>query len=156
MLRNIYNAYGQRSLSNIGNATTDDRGEYRIFWVSAGRYVLSVGGNSGLIGFISSDGAGQIFRTGGSSSFADRIFPVTYYPGTLDPSRATVIELQPGAELSAVDFILSQPVTYRIRGRVVDAATGKPPASGGVSITPRQDSGASGSIIATARNFRHH
>ncbi|HET9130655.1 MAG TPA: carboxypeptidase-like regulatory domain-containing protein, partial [Terriglobia bacterium] len=151
LLRSIYNVNGQRSLSNVGTATTDDRGEYRIFWVAPGRYVLSVGGNSGLVSFISSDGSGQIIRTGGSSSFADRIFPLTYYPGTLDPSRATVIELQPGAELSAMDVVLTQPVTYRIRGKVVDATTGKPPSSAGVSIIPRQDSSASGNIIVTTQ-----
>jgi len=151
LLRSIYNVNGQRSLSNVGNATTDDRGEYRIFWVAAGRYVLSVGGNSGLTGFISSsDGITQIIRTGGSSTFADRIFPLTYYPGTLDPSRATVIELQPGAELSAVDIVLSQPATYRIRGKAVDAASGKPPTSAGVSISPRQETGAAGSLIVSA------
>ena len=49
-----------------------------------------------------------------------------------------------------MDIILTQPAIYRIRGRVVDAATGKPPTSAGVSITPRQESGAAGSIIATA------
>jgi hypothetical protein len=150
LLRSVYNVNGQRNLSNVGNATTDDRGEYRIFWVAAGRYVLSVGGTSGLISFISSDGGSQIIRTGGSSSFADRIFPVTYFPGTLDPSRATVIELQPGAELNAVDVILTQPAIYRIRGKVVDAASGKPPASAGVSIAPRLDPGTAGSIIAAA------
>jgi hypothetical protein len=150
LLRSVYNFNGQRNLSNVGTATTDDRGEYRIFWVAAGRYVLSVGGSSGLVVLSSSDGGSQIIRSGGSSTFVDRIFPLTYYPGTLDPSRATVIDLQPGAELSAVDVILTQPATYRIRGRVVDAATGKPPSSAGVSIIPRQDPGAAGSIIATA------
>jgi hypothetical protein len=92
LLRSVYNFNGQRNLSNVGNATTDDRGEYRIFWVPAGRYVLSVGGNSGMTVFTSSDGGSQIIRAGGSSSsFADRIFPLTYYPGTLDPSRATAV-----------------------------------------------------------------
>jgi len=150
LLRSIYNVNGQRNLSNVGTATTDDRGEYRIFWVAAGRYVLSVGGNSGMIMFSSVDGGNQILRTSSSSSFADRIFPLTYYPGTLDPSRATVIELQPGAELNAVDIILTQPATYRIRGKVVDASTGKPPSSAGVSLVPKQDPGTAGSIIATS------
>jgi hypothetical protein len=51
LLRTIYNPNGQRSLTNVGNATTDDRGEYRIFCVPPGRYFLSAraGGISNII-----------------------------------------------------------------------------------------------------------
>jgi hypothetical protein len=93
----------------------------------------------------------QIFTTTGNNQnvFADRIFPPTYYPGTLDPSRATAIDLQPGTEMSAVDFVLTQPPTFRIRGRIVDSAAAKPQQSVGVSLVPRQEQGSTGIVFAS-------
>ncbi|HET9220525.1 MAG TPA: carboxypeptidase-like regulatory domain-containing protein, partial [Terriglobia bacterium] len=87
--------------------------------------------------------------SGNQNVFADRNFPPTYYPGTLDPSRASILDLQPGTELSAVDFVLAQPATFRIRGRVVDPTTGKHPQNASVSISPRQEAGATGIVVAT-------
>jgi hypothetical protein len=149
LLRTVYNTNGQRNLTTVGNATTDDRGEYRIFWVPPGRYLLSV--RSGLAtSIIMLSGGEQIVTTGGNSNvFADRNFPPTYYPGTLDPSRAAILDLQSGAEMSAVDFVLIQPPTLRIRGRVVDATTGKSPQNSSVMINPRQEPGAPGIIAPT-------
>ena len=149
LMRTVYNPNGQRSLQAVGNAATDDRGEYRIFWVPPGRYVLSVrsGGTSTSVIMLSS--GEQVFTTGSNQNvFADRNFPQTYYPGTLDPSRASILDLQPGTELSAVDFVLAQPATFRIRGRVVDATTGKHPQNASVFLNPRQEPGATGIVVA--------
>ena len=33
LMRSTYTVTGQRNLTNVGTATTDDRGEYRIYWV---------------------------------------------------------------------------------------------------------------------------
>ena len=49
-------------------------------------------------------------------------------------------------------MVLTQPAAYAIRGRLVDAATGKPPTSAGVSIMPRQDSGSGGIITSVPAN----
>ena len=75
LLRSTYNVSGQRSLSGVGGATTDDRGEYRIFWVPGGRYVLSVGGSSGFVVFSTVDG--------GQSS-QDRLVVCIRRPGLSD------------------------------------------------------------------------
>ena len=147
-MRTLYSVNGQRNLTSVGTASTDDRGEYRIFWVPAGRYVLSVAGVGSSGSFMFTGEPGQILSRGAPNVFADRTFPVTYYPGTLDPSRASVLDLQPGAEMSAVDVVLSQPASYSIRGRVVDGATGKAPQSASVSIAPRQESGTVGGTIS--------
>jgi len=145
ILRSIYNSNGQRNLTSAGNATTDDRGEYRIFWVPPGRYVLSAGGNSNSAAYFID---GEFISTSRSqNSFADRTFPRTYYPGTLDPSRATTIELLPGAELNGMDVVLTQPSTFRIRGKIVDATTGKPPKYGDVSLQPRVEQGSPGTLV---------
>ena len=149
LMRTTYNVTGQRSLTVVGNANTDDRGEYRIFWVPPGRYLLSVRGGTTSSIIMTADG-GQIFTTAGNQNvFADRTFPVTYYPGTLDPTRATTLDLQPGTELSAVDIVLTQPVSYQIRGRLVDPTNPKPPQSASIAVVPRQEQGATGIIFAS-------
>jgi hypothetical protein len=143
LMRTVYNVNGQRSLQAVGNATTDDRGEYRIYWVPPGRYILGTGSSN-----VNSGIDALLMARGGQNVFADRVFPPTFYPGTLDASRASVIDLQAGSELTGIDMVLTQPAGFRVRGRVVDATTGKPPQNGSVSIGPRQVSGASGIVVA--------
>jgi hypothetical protein len=45
LLKAIYNQAGQRIFQNAGQARTNDRGEYRFYWVTPGRYYV-VAGNS--------------------------------------------------------------------------------------------------------------
>src|SRR5262245_61285696 len=49
LLRSIYNVQGQRTLSSVGGSMTDDRGEYRVFWVPPGRYIVSVAAQSSAL-----------------------------------------------------------------------------------------------------------
>jgi hypothetical protein len=130
-MRSIYSVTGQRTFSSAGSDTTDDRGEYRIFWAPPGHYVVSVSSNNSSLPLellISS-----------TSQYSDRTFPPTYYPGTNDPVRATTIELQPGSEVSGIDFTIALPKGYRIRGKMVDSATGQPPRAANITMTQRQD-----------------
>ncbi len=72
----------------------------------------------------------------------DQVFPTTYYPGVADLPRAVTIEIRPGAELGAMDIVLPQPAVYRIRGRVVDGSTGRPPPQVEMVLSPRSITGA--------------
>jgi hypothetical protein len=47
LLKASYNAIGQRTYEEAGNTSTNDRGEYRLFWVTPGRYRCRFGGGSG-------------------------------------------------------------------------------------------------------------
>jgi hypothetical protein len=128
ILRSAYDARGKRALQAVGSTRTDDRGEYRLYWVTPGHYYLNVGlGNPDQ-------------RSEGSSpnEVAAKPYPTTYYPGTLDPSKASVLDVQPGVELNAIDFVLTQQELYRIRGTVIDTRTGQPPRNVEISIAPRQ------------------
>jgi hypothetical protein len=42
LLRRIYDPDGRRTFQQVGLAQTNDRGEYRLFWVTPGRYYPSV------------------------------------------------------------------------------------------------------------------
>jgi 5-hydroxyisourate hydrolase-like protein (transthyretin family) len=90
---------------------TDDRGVYRLYGLSAGRYKVSVGRNEA-----------QSF-IGPSNGF----FPLTFHPDTTDASRAVVVDLAEGGEATNIDIRVGRRQdTYTVTGRVVDSATGVP------------------------------
>ena len=113
LLRAIYNQNGQRIFQNVGNARTNDRGEYRFYWVTPGRYYL-IGGTS----------ASTTNFGGGNTSANDPgdSYTLTYYPGTTDITRATPVEIRSGSELVA-DFAVPKQQNYTISGKVTTDPT---------------------------------
>jgi len=92
---------------------TDDRGIYRLYGLSPGRYTLSVGE--------SAENAGSRFGSGGRGYYAR-----TFHPNVTDESKATIIEVTEGSEASNVDITLGRKSqTFAATGRVVDE-NGKP------------------------------
>jgi len=58
-----------------------------------------------------------------------------FYPGVTEIANARVIDLQPGADLQAVDLVLAnKPRTYSIRGKLIDSRTGQPPPRANVFV----------------------
>lgn len=93
--------------------TTDDRGEYRIYGLPAGRYKISVGElpNAMTIG------------TGRRAVFYSR----TFHSDATDESKAEIIELTDGGEAINIDVSINAKIkSYIVTGRMVDVATGKP------------------------------
>jgi protocatechuate 3,4-dioxygenase beta subunit len=125
LMRQSYSAQGELHFQVVGTARTNDRGQYRLYWVSPGRYSVSA----------------EPLRFQGdpvSTNITERTGYVgSYYPGTIDSSRAVLLDIKPGLDLGNIDWSLyptraeSQP--YHIRGRVI-ARDGQPP-SGSVSIS---------------------
>jgi hypothetical protein len=142
LMRAAYNVQGQRTFQAVSSGRTDDRGDYRLFWVTPGRYYVSVGGNSSTI-ISASDGSSVLFLSTGLADASSTNVAAVYYPGTTDPLRATTIEVGPGGELPGIDIILPEQQVYRVRGRVVDTSTGLPPRTASISLIPR-DSAFSG------------
>ncbi len=100
----------QRS-TDATKGRTDDRGIYRLFGITPGRYRLTVGESFGAY-------------AGGRSGVAYRR---TFYPGTFAEAKATIIEVKPGTMLSDFDLKLAPPERlFSIRGKVVDEETGLP------------------------------
>jgi 5-hydroxyisourate hydrolase-like protein (transthyretin family) len=123
LMQIAYDGAGRKTLEQFDEARTDDRGEYRFFWIPQGRY------------YVKASRAGHDF--GRKGIVTDRTLRGTYYPGVLDASRASVIEVQPGSEIGAIDIVLPQVLAHSITGRVVDASTGKPPKSVDIGLIPR-------------------
>ncbi|HLI33692.1 MAG TPA: carboxypeptidase-like regulatory domain-containing protein, partial [Terriglobia bacterium] len=112
---------GSRQLLPVGFATTDDRGEYRIFDLAPGQYYVSASFNAGQFGQ-------------GPASLS---YPETFYPSTTDSSGATPIQLAAGDDLPGVDISLTPTPTFHIRGKVFNAVSNRPGEGVMVFLLPR-------------------
>jgi hypothetical protein len=131
--KSAYDAGGQRTLQTVQQARTNDLGEYRLFWISPGKYFLRV------------DYSGA--PTPLSRNPNEYIGPVTdgyaamYYPGTADPAQAIEIDVLPGTEMGAIDLTLLRTKTVTVRGRVIVNVPNMSSARPSVSLRPRQPVG---------------
>ena len=161
-LRSTYDATGKRTLQPVGSVRTNDLGEYRIYWINPGRYVVSANAARSTLDLITASAsqaaaqsqnpqqaqqaaqAAALFGTGANpNEVPDPGFGLTYYPGTTEASRAVGIDLQPGGEVRGIDFTLIRTQRVRITGVVIDTTTGRPPQNASVSVAPRDASATS-------------
>jgi protocatechuate 3,4-dioxygenase beta subunit len=99
--------------SELLMSRTDDRGDYRIYGLEAGRYLVWVGGGE----------SGGSFKTSSNR----RYYPQTFHPDAKEISKAKVIELDEGEEATGVDISVGEPKkTFQVLGRVIDADSGQP------------------------------
>ena len=143
LLRYVYNASGQRTIVIAGVDRTDDRGVYRVFWMTPGRYYLVVHPSA-------SARIANLGSVGNPNEIPENRFPATYYPGTFDLSQASLIEVRPGEELSGIDVAVSRQDLFRVAGRVIDGTTGQPPRTASVTIVPRGPAAAPVALFGSA------
>jgi hypothetical protein len=121
-LRRSYDVRGNPRLARAATALTDDRGEYRIFWLDPAEYFFYV-----------------------TSPLPDvtnpqPVRPVTptYFPGVSTPDEARSLRLDAGRELR-VDFRLQRAAWWSVSGQTMNGMTSR---SIGAAITltpPAQD-----------------
>src|SRR2546428_247919 len=142
----VYGPDGERRLTSAGAGRTNDRGEYRVYWVTPGQYYV-VAGSLDIFGSFQSIESGGL---GGSpNEYQIRKYGVIFHPGVSDPNDAAFVTVQSGIELK-LDLVVPQQV-YRIRGRVVDTRTGRWPASAQVTLGGRRlIEGGAGSMLLWA------
>ena len=140
---------GRRVLTKVQSVVSDDRGEYRLFWLTPGRYFVAArhpelsGGPMRVGGMTMGGGGGpkgfQRFSTTGDNAGApamglgpqrkvkatEKYVPV-YYPNTSDEAAASTIEVAPGGEVQAIDFVVVPVPLHHIRGRVVYESNNEP------------------------------
>jgi hypothetical protein len=104
---------------------TNDLGEFRVFDLKPGRYYVAVDYHFKL----------EIpFRSRGAEKEAESDYAATFYPNTMDVSKAVAISVSPGDELRSIDFLL-RPVHYvTVSGRVINTVPTPPYAFGGVGL----------------------
>jgi hypothetical protein len=128
----VYLPDGERSLEELGMTQTNDRGEYRLYFVTPMRYYIQAGGP------LSSRPIGGPARA--SANDTTGTYSAMFYPGNANVTDATIVDLKPGAEVGGIDVFVGKPQDlYRISGRILDSATGQPPPSANVSLYRRAD-----------------
>lgn len=141
-------------------ASTDDRGVYRIFGLPPGEYLISVpvsGLATDQMRQITSEElqwADKMVSTSGSAANYSAqpsappppaptqpvAYSPVYFPGTTVAAEATVITLGPNEERPGVDFGLQLVPTAQLSGRVVDAE-GRPQPGQLISVKPIKPDG---------------
>jgi hypothetical protein len=125
LLRALYDDSGSRSLHVLATAQTDDRGEYRLYFVTPGRYYLYAG--TAQSSFVSGEQSlGPNERR--------QVYGDVYYPGVNNINLATSVDVRAGAVHGGMDFRLVRQDFYTIRGRIMDSVAGQPPMSPALSL----------------------
>jgi hypothetical protein len=113
VLKPSYSQEGQKTLVSVASTLTDDRGDFRAFGLPPGRYQVSAGAS--LLSTL----------THGIRLSANGVYATAFH--------ASVVEVRSGNESSGVNFALS-PGAFRVRARLVDATTGRPPANAAMKL----------------------
>jgi hypothetical protein len=102
----------QRSAYPDMTGQTDDRGIYRVFGISAGRYVVAAGrGEEGTRGY----------------SPTQVNYKQVFHPDVSDVTKATIVEVSEGSGANNVDITLGRSVqTFSVSGRVINTESGSP------------------------------
>jgi uncharacterized protein (DUF2141 family) len=134
---------GERRLVPAGQASTsDDRGEYRIYGLAAGEYVVAAQPFT--------DGAGfgpPVFELRISNPRGRAVAPVlVYFPSTTDAGRAQPIAVNSGEERDGIDIRVENVPLATISG--VAAA---PPRSGTTNVTLTRRGDSSVEFVRVAR-----
>jgi hypothetical protein len=122
-LDNTYRPQGVFNYSsNSDMYQTDDRGLYRIYGLSEGRYLVSVGEAKGT--------------SSATNTMRREFYPRVFYSNATIESEAKVIEVSEGSEATNIDITVSDPKqTCDVYGRVVDAGSGQPVAGVEVMVS---------------------
>jgi hypothetical protein len=155
---------GQRRLYILQVAQTDDRGEYRFFWLPPGPYYLAVVPENtrarNVVSVQPPPGTGGhredviapviMPRIASNGEVTELTYVTVYYPSEKDPDRAQAIQVQPGTTTSGVDIVLASArvPSYHVRGTARNLVTGEAAAGAQLRLAPKQWSATV--IMATA------
>ncbi len=104
---------GKMQLQSADARESDDLGEFRLFGLLPGRYLISAEPETWnrVVGDLEFSGAD---KSGGEKGYAR-----LYYPGATDSGKASVITVKEGDEIASIDILMKQVTVYRVRGKVV-------------------------------------
>lgn len=101
--------FGKAQFDEVAKAESNELGEYQLPDLPAGDYYLRA-----------------VPRKQPKADTRGSIYVPTYYPGTTDQSRSSLLVLRAGEQLAGIDIALSRARPAVVTGRVVDAATKLP------------------------------
>jgi Carboxypeptidase regulatory-like domain len=112
-VRKVY-INGKLQLQTYDERQTNDLGEFRLFGLSPGRYLITAEPElwNRVVGDREFSGAD---KNGGEKGYAK-----LYYPGVNDSGKASAITVKEGDEIASIDILMKQVTVYRVRGKVVN------------------------------------
>jgi len=113
-------ANGHRELISVAGASSNDRGEYRIFGLRAGRYLLQAS--------VPNTPMSRPLETRALVPEVQDPYAASYFPGVIDVDSASPVSLNEGGELTDMDFHLHKVRAVSVRGHLsspVGFATGQ-------------------------------
>jgi protocatechuate 3,4-dioxygenase beta subunit len=123
---------GKRQLSGQNEASTNDLGEFRLYGLSPGKYVISATRQSWEQGVPERTvGAAQAVQS------AQEGYATTYYPHSTNPENAAPIEITAGAQVSGINISLARVRTVSVKGRVNGIGASRSNRNGGVMLISR-------------------
>lgn len=99
---------GRKVLQQVNSKQTDDRGEYRLYWLPPGDY---------FIGTVPR-------RLGLAAPTAQDSYARTFFPNTVDAQQAQIVRAGEGAEISGIDIGIRAEATGKISGKVLTSLVG--------------------------------
>jgi hypothetical protein len=144
---------GARVLNQVQGVQTDDRGNYRLFWLPPGRYVIGAFPDGLRRRYASvayappaaAESLNQTFSqalllytTNGSGEAVPETYETVYAPGETNPDLARVVDLRLGTSVTGIDISLAsgRRRAVKISGVVIDSQTGQPAANANVRAYP--------------------
>jgi len=161
-MRPIYRD-GRRTLTIVQSVLSDDRGEYRLFWLPPGRYYVTANpdaaelpadmavpdGAKFVVVHITEPARFSTYQQASQPTIRKRVLKTgevveetympVFYPGVTDAAGALAINVAAGGNTGGIDVSIGAGVvqTWHIRGRVISAADGRPAVITGISVLPR-------------------
>src|SRR5262245_40644712 len=97
---------GRVALNSVNSKTTDDRGEYRLFYLPPGDYIIGA----------------TLRRFSNTPSPQDSYAP-TFFPGAIDGNAATRVKVAEGSDVTGIDIDLRTGAGATVSGRIVTPLT---------------------------------
>jgi hypothetical protein len=110
VLRSSYSS-GHRQLVSVAGSSSNDRGEYRVFGLPAGRYLLLATPPGAPIS--------RPIESGALLAEVQDMYAPLYYPGVPEVDSASPAVMPEGGELDDLDFRLKRVRAVTLRGRVL-------------------------------------
>ena len=131
-LRIVYDG-GQFRVADTVRSTTSESGDYALWGLQPGRYVLRIDYRP----TIKKAGGGNAAAPVIAAEAAQEDYAPLFYPSTPEATHAWPIEVRAGGEVVPVNFEIAPTRGWRIRGRVFNAVKGEPASQVTVKLVPR-------------------
>ena len=122
-LRRGFDRRGNRTLTSLSSARTDDRGMYRLYWLDPGEYFISA------------------VPPPPPPDMRAQALTIAYFPGFAAIDDAKPVRVELGREATGIDFALTRLSPVTVKGAVISLETGRYAVSTVVLSSPEDGAG---------------